>query len=287
MNLLQAILQGVLEGLTEFIPVSSTGHLILLANFLGEHGDKEKLFEVFIQLGAILSVGVLYLKKLSLLAKDGVESLTKEGIKGIFKKTATRNLNYDVIDIALACLPPLVAGYLFYKPIKSLLFYPVPVACALIFGGILLIFVEKLRGCSLSVTDVDSGENLADIEHITRVQALLIGFFQCLSLWPGMSRSGSCIIGGRLLGLSRVLSAEFSFIVALPIMCMAVGYDVYKSYKFIEIQDLTLFVLGFVLAFISGAIAVKAFISYLSRYSLVPFGIYRVILGITVLWYFW
>lgn len=276
MDLLQVVLQGLLEGLTEFIPVSSTGHLILLANVLGEHGDKEKLFEVFIQLGAILAVSFIYFKKLLRIVKDifrsGLGGLSKEGsYKG-------KTIGYDSIDIILACIPPLIAGFLFYKYIKSLLFYPVPVACALIFGGLGLILVEQKKMKDLDLT--------SGVEKVTRKQAFIVGLFQCLALWPGMSRSGSCIIGGRLSGLSRVLSAEFSFIVAIPIMTAAVAYDVYKSYSLLELGDLSYFALGFFLAFVSGGLAVKGFISYLERFSLVPFGIYRIVLGILVLIYF-
>ncbi len=272
LNLFQVVLQGILEGLTEFIPVSSTGHLILLANFLGSHGDKEKLFEVFIQLGAILAVALIYFDKLVSIVREVLKGglSAKRSVKGVA-------LSYDAWDILIACAPPLLAGFFFYKYIKSLLFYPYPVACALIFGGVLLILVEK-KGKEVPQLDTP--------ETVSRKQALMVGLFQCLSLWPGMSRSGSCIIGGRFWGLSRVLAAEFSFIVAIPIMSAAVVYDVYKSYHLLELGDWWYFIIGFFVAFISGGLAVKGFISYLTKYSLVPFGIYRILLGLVVLWYF-
>jgi undecaprenyl-diphosphatase len=272
LDLFQVILQGIVEGLTEFIPVSSTGHLILLASYLESHDDKEKLFEVFIQLGAILAVAFIYFDKLVSIVRD----LLKEGLKG--KGTVKGvTLSYDAWDILIACIPPLFAGFFLYKYIKTLLFYPYPVACALIFGGILLILVEKIKPekpCS------------GTLETVSRKQALMVGLFQCMSLWPGMSRSGSCIIGGRFWGLSRVLSAEFSFIVAIPIMTAAVTYDVYKSYHILELGDWWYFIIGFVVSFIAGGVAVKGLISYLTKYSLVPIGVYRILLGITVLWYF-
>jgi undecaprenyl-diphosphatase len=272
LDLFQVVLQGILEGLTEFIPVSSTGHLILLANFLGSHDEKEKLFEVFIQLGAILAVGIIYAEKLLSIAR----SLLKEGFRSDSRVKGV-TLSYDALDIVIACVPPLIAGFLFYKYIKALLFYPYPVACALIFGGLLLIIVERKK-------EIVPEEG--QLEVVSRKQALMVGLFQCMAIWPGMSRSGSCIIGGRFWGLSRVLAAEFSFIVAIPIMSAAVVYDTYKSYALLETGDLGYFALGFVIAFISGAIAVKGFISYLTKYSLVPFGVYRILLGIVVLWYF-
>lgn len=272
MNLFQVIVQGILEGLTEFIPVSSTGHLILLASYLESHDDKEKLFEVFIQLGAILAVVLIYFQKLFSI----VQNILKEGIS-FNNSLKGSKLSYDAWDILIACVPPMLAGFFFYKYIKSLLFYPYPVACALIFGGVLLILVEKIK------KDKEESEVL---EIVSRKQALMVGLFQCMAIWPGMSRSGSCIIGGRFFGLSRVLAAEFSFIVAIPIMTAAVCYDVYKSYHLLELGDWWYFILGFIISFIAGGLAVKSFITYLTKYSLIPFGIYRILLGMLVLWYF-
>lgn len=280
MDLLQVILLGLLEGLTEFIPVSSTGHLIILSNFLESHGDKEKVFEVFIQLGAILAVCLIYFDKLFAITKSlftGSFSL-KSPLKG-------KKLSYDALDILLACIPAMLMGFLFYKYIKEVLSSPFYVACALIVGGLLLIFVEKAK--KNESENSDSNENTDEaVDVISRKQAFAVGLFQCLALWPGMSRSGSCIIGGRLAGLSRVMSAEFSFIVAIPMMVAAVSYDMYKNYSLLDASDLAYFMLGFVIAFVSGALAVKSFIAYLAKYSLVPFGVYRILLGFAVLWYF-
>lgn len=265
MELLQVVLLSIVEGLTEFLPVSSTGHMILISSYMGQHGEAEKLFEVVIQLGAILSIVSLYWIKLSSMI----------GRDKLFK--CKTELSYTVIDLALASLPPMVIGFLFYKKIKTLLFGPLPVAVALIVGGIWLILLERKK--------TDSGGSVS--ENIGPFRAFVIGCFQCLALWPGFSRSGSCIIGGRTLGLSRTLSTEFSFIVSIPLMSVAVLYDVYKSMSDELIIDNSNFILGFVLAYISAFFAVKGFIGYVSKNSLVPFGVYRIILGLIVLFYFY
>ncbi len=265
MDLVQVLVLSIVEGLTEFLPVSSTGHMILVSSFLGNHGDQEKLFEVFIQLGAILSVVSLYSNKLhSFLKVRTFNSLTKM-------------VPYSVLDVVLACLPPMIIGFLFYKKIKALLFTPISVAIALIVGGIWLIYIERKKNVSVS----------AEPEKIGPRNAFFIGCFQCLSLWPGFSRSGSCIIGGKSLGLSSVLSIEFSFIVSIPLMVVAVLYDIYKSIGSDLVINYSAFTLGFVIAYISAFLAVKTFISYISSNSLVPFGVYRIILGLIVLIYFY
>ena len=260
MDIEKVVSLSLLEGLTEFIPVSSTGHLILLSSLIGEQGDSEKLFEVFIQLGAILAIFVLYFNLIVDLAKS------------LFSKKSEVVLPYSPYAIIIACVPALFFGFLFYKYIKSLLFYPVPVAIALIVGGIGLIVVEKL-----------TPKTSLNPKEITLRQSLTIGLFQCLSLWPGMSRSGSCLIGARLAGVPRVLAAEFSFVVALPIMVIAVGYDTLKNLEVFLSSELSMFLVGFVVAFLSGLFAVKNFINYLAKFSLVPFGFYRIILGSLVL----
>lgn len=260
MDIEKIISLSLLEGLTEFIPVSSTGHLILLGSYFGEGGDAEKFFDVFIQLGAILAVLVLYFNRVVDL------------FKSLFKQNKSQELLYSPSSIIITCLPSLILGYLFYKDIKSILFYPTPVAYALIVGGIGLICVERLNVFSQLKSD-----------KVTTYQALIIGIFQCFSLWPGMSRSGSCLIGARIAGVNRVLAAEFSFLVAIPIMFIAVGYDMLKNFQLLLSAELSSFVIGFILAFISGMLAVRLFISYLSRFSLVPFGIYRIVLGLLVL----
>lgn len=262
MNFNDVISLSLLEGLTEFIPVSSTGHLILLGSIIGDSTEAEKFFDVFIQLGAILSVAVLY--------RDQVLSM----IKSFNPKNNHSNLSYSPYAIIAAIFPCLIMGFLFYKHIKSLLFYPFPVAIALIVGGIGLIIVEKMiKQDSQSQKDV-----------ISLKDAFIIGLFQVLSLWPGMSRSGSCLIGSRLIKINRVLAAEFSFLVAVPLMFVAVAYDIYKNFHLFNSSEVGMFFLGFVIAFVSAMCAIKVFISYLSRFSLIPFGVYRIILGLIVLY---
>jgi undecaprenyl-diphosphatase len=263
LNFTTATLLSLVEGLTEFIPVSSTGHLVLLASSLGNNGEVEKFFEVFIQLGAIIAVLILYHKKIFILIDKLFNAEINDHIVG-----------YSALSIIISCVPSLVLGFLFYKYIKGILFYPTPIALALIVGGILLILVEKKS---------NSPNLIENSEVISVKQALIIGFFQCLSLWPGMSRSGSCIIGARIAGVSRTLSAEFSFIVALPTIFAAVLYDSYKNIHLFFSPEIGIFLYGFILALIFGLISIKFFISYLERFSLVPFGIYRIVLGATVL----
>ena len=266
MELGKVILLSVLEGLTEFIPVSSTGHMIIVNSFFGSAGEIEKFFEVFIQLGAVLAVMILYRAK--------IMCLCREVISGKFIEN---QLAYSPLAIVVASLPTMVVGFLFYKKIKLYLFSdPRPVAIALIVGGIGLILVERF--CKNSNMD-----GRAEESKVTLRQALIVGLFQCFSLWPGMSRSGSCIIGARLAGVSRIMAAEFSFIVALPLMLVAVGYDISKNLEIFLSPQIKIFLLGFVIAFFSGAMAIKVLIAFLQRFSLVPFGGYRIILGVAVL----
>jgi len=256
---LQAIILGIVEGLTEFIPVSSTGHLILFGDLLQFHGSKAQTFEIFIQLGAILAVLFLYPKRFTSLLnfrnKDGFS-----GREGIFK-------------LFLACLPAFVLGFLFYQYIRDYLFTSLTVALALLAGGILMILIEKRS----------STPSVLQLEDISYKKCLGIGLFQCLALWPGMSRSASTIIGGLVLGLERRIAAEFSFLVAVPVMSAAVLYDLWKSRAFLELSDLGIFAVGFLVSFVVAILAIKFFISILKKYTLAPFGWYRILVGLFVL----
>ncbi|MBN8549430.1 MAG: undecaprenyl-diphosphate phosphatase [Deltaproteobacteria bacterium] len=262
-ELVVVVLLGLLEGLTEFIPVSSTGHLILLGDLLGFQGERAGAFDVFIQLGAILAVVVLYWNRfLSLLdfSQDGDREESFRGRSGIMK-------------LAAACLPALVLGFLAHRFIKEHLFNSFTVALALIVGGVLMLWVERQKRVAPIVA----------IEALTLKTCFAIGMFQCLSLWPGMSRSGSTIVGGMLLGLNRVVAAEFSFLVAVPIMCAATGYDLLKSLKFLSVADIVPFGVGFLVAFVSAMLAISFFMKILRKFSLVPFAVYRIALGAIVL----
>jgi undecaprenyl-diphosphatase len=256
---LTAVVLGIVEGLTEFIPVSSTGHLIVAGNLLGFVGEKASTFEVAIQLGAILSVVVLYWDRFLGLAyqrrssrSDSVSALS--GWPGICR-------------IGIASLPALIAGYLFHDFIKSHLFTPVTVSWALAVGGVAILIVER------SV----SQQSFASLETLTLKQACGIGLFQVLSLWPGISRSAATIVGGLVLGLDRKGAAEFSFLIAVPIMIAASAYDVLKLSAALTSHDIGQFAVGFIVSFIVALISIKSFIRLLCRWSLIPFAWYRIV----------
>ncbi len=259
----KAVALGILEGLTEFIPVSSTGHLVLLGNALDYVGGKAATFSIFIQLGAILSVVVLYYRYFLALFRPAGSCRETQGFSGI----------EGLIKLFLTTLPALTAGFLLHDLIKEQLFSPAPIAAALIVGGIVMILAEKRRQPAPVVR----------IGAASYSQCLGVGFFQCLALWPGMSRSASTIIGAMLLGFERRVAAEFSFIMAVPIMAAAVGYDMLKSIPLLDRADLPIFAMGFVVSFVTAALAIKFFISMLRRFTLRPFGIYRILLGVVVL----
>lgn len=253
------IVLGIVEGVTEFIPVSSTGHLIIAGHLLGFTGDKAASFEVAIQLGAILSVVVLYWDRfLGLIPRKRIAEersySSLEGWSGIGR-------------ITLATIPALIAGYLAHDLIKKNLFTPVTVAWALAIGGLAILIVERL----IAKTTRDP------LDRLSLLQALGIGLFQTLSLWPGTSRSAATIVGGLLLGLDRKAAAEFSFLIAVPIMIAATGYEMLKMASAFTSDDLTQFVVGFAVSFVVALLAVSSFIRFLSRFSLVPFAWYRIV----------
>ena len=262
LDLLHAAILGLVEGLTEFIPVSSTGHLILAGSLLGFEGEKAASFEIFIQLGAILAVVVLYYKRfLSLLQFSSKEPFC--GIDGLLK-------------LGVACVPAAALGFFAHRAIKQHLFAPLPVSVALIAGGVVML-----------VTDRASRQTRIDgLEQVTLRDALVVGLFQCFSLWPGVSRSGSMIVGGLLLGFNRRLAAELSFLVAVPIMMLATGYDLLKTRALLSTADIPVFATGFVVSFLTALFAIKFFLAVLRRFTLRPFGVYRILLGVLVL-LFW
>lgn len=258
--MITAILLGIIEGLTEFLPVSSTGHLILFGSLLGFTGQRANTFEVFIQLGAILAVVVLYRQRFAQLFSSRQEGLS--GISGLKL-------------LALTTLPAVIAGFLLHGFIKERLFNPAVVAIGLLIGGIALITMERFYKPTREV----------DIEHITKQQALKIGLFQLLALSPGVSRAGATIVGGRLMGLSRQAAVEYSFLVAVPVMIAAVSYDLIKSLPILTSNDIMMFVVGFLAAFISAMLAIKFFLRLIQRFTLEPFGWYRIGLsGVILLW---
>ncbi|PTN12889.1 undecaprenyl-diphosphate phosphatase [Nitrosomonas aestuarii] len=254
----KALILGIVEGLTEFLPVSSTGHLILVGDLLDFNSDREKVFMIAIQLGAILAVCWEYRKKIT-----GI-------VVGIGSdKTANR----FVLNLLIAFLPAAILGLLFIDVIKQYLFNPLSVATALVIGGIVILWAER-RDHVIEVEQVDN----MDWKH-----ALKVGCAQCLALIPGTSRSGATIIGGLLFGLSRKAATEFSFFLAIPIMFAATFYDVYKNRAILEFDDIGMFAVGFVAAFFSALIAVRGLIRFISNHDFTIFAWYRIVFGCVIL----
>ena len=256
-----AVILGVVEGLTEFIPVSSTGHLIIASHLLGFVGEKAASFQVAIQFGAILAVLLLYWRRfadLLPLGKNAVQCKNSNlaGWAGIWR-------------IAAATLPALVVGYLTKDLIKTYLFTPWVVTVALAGGGVAILVVER----SLK------GRKSRPLETVTMVQAIGVGIFQVLALWPGTSRSAATIVGGMLLGLDRKGAAEFSFLIAVPVMLAVECYELMKMGTMFSAQDAANFMIGFLVSFIVAVMAVKTFILLLSKWTLVPFAWYRIIVA--------
>ena len=266
MSVLSAIILGVVEGITEYLPISSTGHLILAGDALGVDGPFAKNFDIFIQLGAILAVVMLYFNRfLDLLKFERTDPLNeRNGLHG------ARGL----VLLAIASIPVSVLGVLFHKKIKALLFYPKPVAIALITGGIILWFVEKLP----------RRESSDSYERVDFKTAFFIGVFQAFALIPGMSRSACTIIGGMYFGLTRRAAAEFSFILAVPVLCAAVVFDLAGVFKTITADQFQLLAIGFVVSFVVAALSIKGMMQIISRWSFRPFAIYRIVLGLVVLY---
>jgi undecaprenyl-diphosphatase len=268
-----AILIGLLEGLTEFIPVSSTGHMIIVGHMLHFTGERADAFEVFIQLGAILAVAYLYRDRfLGLIPGRARAAASAAGSPAAPRFAGVRGL----VLLAVTTLPALVAGKLFHHAIKERLFSPLTVAIGLAVGGVGLILIETFKPRA----------RVTKLDEIGMREAVWVGLFQCLSLWPGMSRAGSTIIGGMLAGADRKTTAEYSFLAAVPIMIAATGYDLYKSRSFLHAEDAPLFALGFLVALVSAWFAVRFFIGFLGKHTLKGFGWYRLALAAFTWWYF-
>jgi len=264
MSPLVAVLLGIVEGLTEYLPVSSTGHLILAGKALGASGEGIESFDVVIQLGAVLAVVVEYRKLLG------------ERVVGLFSgRPESKSL---LIALVLGFLPAAVLGLLFRKAIKAHLFGPVPVAGALIVGGIAMIVIEGLRARSGA-----KGED--GLERVTPGRALAIGLGQCLSLWPGSSRSMCTIVAAQLTGLSTATAAEFSFLLALPTLGAATIYEGYKArHELLGHGGGAALVVGLVVSFFVAWAVIATFLRYLRTRGLAPFGWYRIAAGLLTLW---
>ena len=258
-----AVVMGVVEGLTEFLPVSSSGHLILTSHLLNFTGEEAKTFEVFIQLGAILAVVLSYRTTFVNL----LSAPSGEGFRG-------RN---GIVLLLLTTLPGLLVGKLAYGSIKGVLFAPLPVAIGLAVGGLWILATEAFYRHHAP----------RDLDRLTWRAALGIGLFQCLALWPGMSRSTSTILGGMLLGLTRKSATEYSFFSAVPLIVAACAYDLLQNAHLLTADTLPYFATGFAVSFFSAWAAIRFLIRFVSRHSLVVFAWYRLALAAAVfVWIF-
>jgi len=253
--IIQAIIIGIVEGITEFLPISSTGHMIIVGHLINFKGPFANLFEVVIQLGAILAIVVLY----------------REKIFGSLSKLAPGQSGFKFwLNIFLAFLPSAIAGFLLKDFIEEHLFNTFTVSLGLIVGGILLYFMEnKYRGRN----------HLNNVDYIHPWQALQIGCFQCLALWPGMSRSSSTIIGAWISGLSNVAAAEFSFFLAIPTMVAASGFSLLKTRVALSSPEIVALIVGFVVSFIVALLVVEGFIGFLKKKPMRVFAFYRIVVG--------
>lgn len=257
---LKAVILGIVEGLSEFLPISSTGHLIIVGDLLGFTGERAKTFEIFIQLGAILGVVWFYRRRLL-----GV-------VAGLNQPPMQR----FALNILIAFMPAAVAGLLFHKTIKEHLFNPVSVATALIIGGVVILLIER----------VPRQPRVTNLEDLRPMDAFKVGMAQMLALFPGVSRSGATIMGGLLTGLSRTTATEFSFFLAMPTMFAATLYELYKSRELLQVEDSLIFAAGFVSAFLTALLVVKLFLAYVGRHDFTVFAYYRIVFGALVLVYF-
>ncbi|MDL2355170.1 MAG: undecaprenyl-diphosphate phosphatase [Pseudomonadota bacterium] len=259
---IKAIIMGLVEGFTEFLPISSTGHLILAGSLLNFTGEKVKVFEIAIQAGAIFAVMWEYRKRIGAVLA-GLPSDPKQ------QKFA--------LNLVIAFLPAAVLGLLFSKKIKEHLFAPVPVALAFIVGGFVILWVESRNKGRKEVARIDS------IDDMSMLDAFKIGCAQAFALIPGTSRSGATIIGGMLFGLSRKAATEFSFFLAIPTLLAATVYSVYKERALLSMADLPLFGIGGVAAFVSAFLCVRWLLRYIASHDFTVFAWYRIVFGIVII----
>jgi undecaprenyl-diphosphatase len=251
MSTIEAIIIAIVEGITEFLPISSTGHMIITERLLNvQNNDFTKLFTVGIQLGAILAVVVVYWKKFF-----------------DFKRWQF------YLKLMVAVIPALILGFIFSDKIDALMESPLTVAISMVAGGILLLFID----------DVFKNQSIKTEERISFPNAFVVGIWQCIAMIPGVSRSAASIIGGMQQKLTRKLAAEFSFFLAVPTMAAATGYKLLKSYKTISTEDIKLFAIGNIVAFVVALVAIKFFIDFLQKHGFRLFGYYRIIAGILLL----
>ncbi|GMV45810.1 MAG: undecaprenyl-diphosphatase [Pseudomonadota bacterium] len=268
--LAKAALLGIVEGLTEFLPISSTGHLILAGSLLGFTGENAKVFEIAIQTGAMAAVIWEYRARLG------------RALAGVGSDPAARRF---VLNIAIAFVPAAVIGLLFNKAIKAHLFAPVPVALAFVVGGFVILWVERRHKAAYGLRDLEGRRHarVETVEDMSARDALVVGCMQCLALVPGTSRSGATIIGAMVFGLSRKAATEFSFFLGIPTLTTAGAYSVWKQREALHAADLPVFAVGSVLAFCAAWLCIRWLIRYVSTHDFIPFAWYRIAFGAVVL----
>lgn len=257
--LAKAAVMGVVEGLTEFLPISSTGHLILAGALLGFHDEKAKVFDIAIQTGAILAVIIVYWQKI----RSTLVALPTE-----------RQARRFALNVLIAFFPAVILGLLFGKAIQANLFTPGVVATTFIVGGLVILWAERRQQVAVRIHDVD---------EMSPLDAIKVGLVQCLAMIPGTSRSGATIIGGMLLGLSRKAATDFSFYLAIPTLVGAGAYSLFKQRALLSVADLPMFAVGLLFSFLSAWACVRWLLRYISSHSFTPFAWYRIAFGIVVL----
>ena len=262
MLLLKAAIMGLVEGLTEFLPISSTGHLILAGALLGFDDDKAKVFDIAIQTGAIFAVILVYWQKI----RDTIVALPTE-------KQAQR----FALNVTIAFFPAVVLGLLFGKAIKANLFTPVVVASTFIIGGFIILWAERRQQTNPATARIQ------DVDAMTPVDAFKVGLVQCVAMIPGTSRSGATIIGGMLMGLSRKAATDFSFYLAIPTLMGAGAYSLYKERALLSLADAPMFAVGLLVSFISAWLCIRWLLRFISTHSFVGFAYYRIVFGLVVL----
>ncbi len=264
MNLFDATILGIVEGATEFLPISSTGHLIVAASLLGAHDERGKVFEIAIQIGAIFAVVWAYRGRFS------------GAIRGV---TRVANSQRFLWNLFVAFLPVAVLGLLLNKIIKAYLFNPYGVAAASIIGALVILWVERPS----MLADRAVNARVRDVDDMTTLDAVKVGFAQCFGLFPGMSRSGSTLIGGMLFGLSRHVATEFSFFLGVPTLAAASLYSLYKDRALLSAADLPAFAVGTVVSFIVALVVIRWLIRFVATHSLRVFAWYRIAFGVLIL----
>ena len=260
--LIKAAIMGVVEGLTEFLPISSTGHLILAGALLGFDDDKAKVFDIAIQTGAIFAVILVYWQKI----RDTILALPSD------KQAQRFGLN-----VLIAFLPAVILGLLFGKAIKAHLFTPVVVASTFIIWGFIILWAERRQQRNPTLARIH------EVEQMTPLDALKVGLAQCLAMVPGTSRSGATIIGGMLFGLSRKAATDFSFYLAIPTLMGAGAYSLYKERALLSLADVPLFAVGLVVSFLSAWLCIRWLLRYIATHSFAGFAYYRIVFGVVVL----